>query len=312
MQSIPALKKPKTRKGKKILEKRGGQLVEDDKRAMFMKGSTVNQTMVDFMKDIALLKKPLSSMLNQKNESKPFENADPIEHVAQKGDFSLFMFGSNSKKRPNNLVIGRLFDNRILDMFEFGVSNYKALRDFKAASILKGCKPILLFSGEPFETEFEYQRLKNLLIDFFSGPKTNAIRLTGLEHVISIVAAEGKIYFRSYRVLLKKTGAKLPRVELQEMGPFFDLTLRRHKLASDSLMKSASKQPKQLKPRKVKNIQKSALGTTFGRVHMQRQDYSELQVRKLKGLKKSKSEKREAESDEKPAKKVRFSIKPNP
>lgn len=32
------------------------------------------------------------------------------EFFAQKCDASLFMFGSHSKKRPNNIVIGDVFD----------------------------------------------------------------------------------------------------------------------------------------------------------------------------------------------------------
>lgn len=87
----------------------------------------------------------------------------------------------------------------------------------------------------------------NFGLDFFRGPKAEAVRLQGLEHVIQFTVIDGKIHFRSFKVLLKKSGSKLPRVELDEIGPRMDLTLRRHKLASDGLFKLARKQPKQLK-----------------------------------------------------------------
>lgn len=45
-----------------------------------------------------------------------------------------------------------------------------------------------------------------------------------------------------------------------------------------------------LQPKKKKNISHDAFGTKFGRVHMQKQDLSKLQTRKMKGLRKRKGE----------------------
>lgn len=48
--------------------------------------------------------------------------------------------------------------------------------------------------------------------------------------------------------------------------------------------------PKALKPKKKKNISHDTFGTTYGRIHMQKQDLSKLQTRKMKGLKKRPAE----------------------
>lgn len=209
-------------------------------------------------------------------------------------------------------------------------------------------------------------------------------------------------WFFPPRVLLKKSGCKIPRIELEEMGPSLDLVMRRTHLASDDLFKLSLKQPKGLKvctlerallsdlsvkkskgwkyyleqrlkyyllciwpelafieanwhswghsisvvlswhpdcpleahrthstklslqtptnvwglafghlilirapgtvlrntniilplqPKKKKNISHDALGTTYGQIHMQKQDLSKLQTRKMKGLRKRPAEK---------------------
>ncbi|CAN7944070.1 unnamed protein product, partial [Ixodes pacificus] len=93
---------------------------------------------------------------------------------------------------------------------------------------------------------------------------------------------------------MKKSGTKLPRVELEEMGPHLDFSMRRTKIASDDLFKTARRQPKQTKVTKKKNVEKTALGSTLGRIHMERQDFGQLQTRKLKGLKKTPEQRKEA------------------
>lgn len=52
---------------------------------------------------------------------------------------------------------------------------------------------------------------------------------------------------RCCRSLLKKSGCRTPRIELEEIGPSLDLVLRRTHLASDDLYKLAHRKPKALK-----------------------------------------------------------------
>ncbi|NXT72987.1 RPF2 factor, partial [Zapornia atra] len=148
------------------------------------------------------------------------------------------------------------------------------------------------FFGEFFSAKkLEFILLKIFLSDFFRGPSVPSIRLAGLEYVLHFTAVDGKIYMRSYKVLLKKSGCKIPRIELEEMGPSLDLVMRRTHLASDDLYKLSLKQPKALKPKKKKNISHDVFGTTYGRIHMQKQDLGKLQTRKMKGLRKRPAEK---------------------
>lgn len=53
-----------------------------------------------------------------------------FSRMSSKFDSSLFVFGSNSKKHPNSLILGRLYDSSILDMIELKVAEYKPAMEF--------------------------------------------------------------------------------------------------------------------------------------------------------------------------------------
>ncbi|GAA6218553.1 ribosome production factor 2 homolog [Lates japonicus] len=290
MTQLDSVIKPKTKRSKRFLESRAPKLTEDVKSAMIMKGGNTSQTITQALKDLYSLRKPNAVLYKKKNITRPFEDSTSLEFFSKKTDCSLFLFGSHNKKRPNNLIFGRLFDFHVLDMIELGIEKYVSLSEIKASKCPEGTKPMLVFAGEAFDTDNEHKRLKSLFIDFFRGPTVSAVRLAGLEHVLHFTALDGKIFMRSYRCLLKKSGCRTPRIELEEIGPSFDFVLRRTHLASDDLYKLAHKQPKALKVKKKKNISHDAFGTKFGRVHMQKQDLSKLHTRKMKGLRKRKGE----------------------
>ncbi|KAJ1154921.1 hypothetical protein NDU88_007664 [Pleurodeles waltl] len=294
--------KPKTKRAKRFLEKREPKLVENIKNAMLIKGGNANSTVTQALKDIYALKKPNAVLYKKKNITRPFEDQTSMEFFSKKSDCSLFLFGSHNKKRPNNVIIGRMFDYHVLDMIELGVEKFVPLSEIKNSKCPEGTKPMLIFAGDTFEATEDYRRLKSLLIDFFRGPTVPNIRLAGLEHVLHFTAMDGKIFMRSYKVLLKKSGCRTPRIELEEIGPSFDFIMRRTHLASDDLYKLAMKRPKTLKAKKKKNISRDTFGTTYGRIHMQKQDLAKLQTRKVKGLRKRRGEKTSAEEATSPKK----------
>jgi len=284
----PRIDKSKTRKGKKHLESRAPKLIENEKKLMILKGHKTNNVLQECLKDLTSLKRPHAVFLNRKRHLLPFENITPVEQLAAKLDASLFAIGSHSKKRPQNLVLGRMFDHHLLDMMELGVTNAKSLHDFKNAKVAASSKPCLLFTGELFASDSTYTRLKSLLIDLFQGEHATAVRRTGLEHALAFTATKEGVHMRSYRIVTQKSAGSAPRVELEEIGPAIDFTVRRTHLASDDLFRRALKRPKQLKAKKVKNVSAGKLGDQLGRIHMEKQDLKKVNTRKVKGLKKGK------------------------
>jgi len=285
------VRKAKTRKGKLVLQSREPQIIEGVKNVLFIRGRTASDRIMKLSKDLVSLKKPYFRALNRKtNDFLPFEDPSNIEFLTERNQAPLFVYTSHNKKRPDNLVMGRTYDGHILDMFEFGVENMKQIQEFKTTKISAGLKPVVVFAGDEFETQPTFIRMKNFFLDFFVGQDMDKIRLAGLENVISITVVEGKIYFRHYRIELMKSGVKSPRVELVEIGPRFNLMPRRNKIASDDLFKRSLKQPYQLKPKTDKNISTNPLGTTHGRIHMERQDFAKLNVKTARFGKRSADE----------------------
>lgn len=301
--------KPNSQRHRRYLDARAPKVHENPKKALFLKGGNSSEIVSTMLKEMYMLKKPNALLLKKRNMTRPFEDITSLEFLSKMNDTSLFMFGSHSKKRPHNVIIGRMFDFQLLDMIELGISNYQSLQSVKSSKVAMGTKPCLLFSGPEFESEEDLRRLKSLFIDFFQGPVVDNVRLSGLEHVIQFLAVNGKVLLRSYRVVLKKSGTRTPRVELENIGPNVDFTIRRSKLAPDDQFKKACKKPKQAVPKKVKNVSTDMFGTKRGRVHMTSQNLQNLQLRKVKALKRLPGEKAaDAESqqeDDVPTKKIK-------
>ena len=143
-------------------------------------------------------------------------------------------------------------------MLECGVvqETARVLSQFKGAKPRVGVKPLLSFSGTQFEDPSEggkFALAKSMFLDFFRGGETKEIDVEGLQWMINLSAGEeedglgGKremVYMRCWRLVTKRSGQKLPRVEVEEMGPRVDFRLGRVRDADGSVMKEAMKKAK--------------------------------------------------------------------
>lgn len=181
-----------------------------------------------------------------------FEDASKIEKQSVQQDCSLFVVGSHQKKRPHNLTMGRVFNGNVLDMFEFGVTDYKSMGEIAAKTTLPhDMKPLLLFQGEPFEMSEKHRRLKNLFIgkfltlllilslplDFFKMSDTHEINVVEMQRILVFTCPknDSPVVCKQYEAGVIKEGEikqnNLP--ELKEIGPSFGLKIRRDRVASD-------------------------------------------------------------------------------
>ncbi|KAI8976267.1 Brix domain-containing protein [Pilobolus umbonatus] len=293
------LETSKNARTKRFLKNREAKVHENPKNALLIRGSTTSQVVTEALKDLYALKRPNAVHFTKKNEIKPFEDESKLEFFSTKNDAAHLVVGTHLKKRPHNLTFIRMYNHQLLDMYEFGIENAKSLNMIPGLKCAVGLKPMLIFNGDLFESDLVCQNIKNYFLDFFNSDETKAVNLGGLEHVISFTAVTNtRILFRTYSVQLKKSGLKTPRVELQEMGPHYDLVVRRTILPKPEIWKSAIRVPKEVKPKKAKNIEVDEMGDKYGRIHLGKQNLSSIQTRKMKGLKRSLEKEETEETDE--------------
>jgi ribosome production factor 2 len=196
-------------------------------------------------------------------------------------------------------------------MLELGLDaeSFRTMGQFKTRKFAIGLRPMVLFAGTAFESpvENEYTLAKSMFLDFFKGDPSDKIDVEGLQYIVSISADEETsisdpdvkpaIHLRVYLISTKRSGQKLPRVEVEEIGPRMDFRVGRIREADETMLKEAMKKPRGMEERPKKNVTTDSMGDKLGRVHLGRQDLSEMQTRKMKGLKRSRMDKEEEEAE---------------
>lgn len=288
--------KPKNARSKRAVTKKEPKLVENTKSALFVPGANGNKFLHDAMTDLMALKKPDAKKFTKKNAIRPFEDAADLEFFAEKNDTSLMVFSSHNKKRPNTLIFSRFYNHKVFDMIELSIQeNHKLLQDFKKLTFNVGLKPMFTFNGPAFDSHPVYQHLKSLFLDFFRGTQTDLQDVAGLQYIISVSTGEIEdhsdrknlplVHFRVYKLKTFKSGQKVPRVEVDEIGPRFDFKIGRRTAASPEVEKESLIKPKQLVAKVKKNISTDFMGDKVAQIHMGKQDLDKMQTRKMKGLK---------------------------
>ncbi|KAJ5731408.1 Ribosome production factor [Penicillium malachiteum] len=293
--------KAKNPRTARILKAREPQLIEGPKKTLLLHGTKCPQALNTVLKTFNSLTKPHSVLFHKKNANvHPFENTESLEFMANKNECGLAVYGSSNKKRPNCLTMARIFNSQLLDMCELillppsDADSIPPINEL-VMHVGQGLRPMMLFAGSPWEdpTSASHVMLKSFFLDMFKGEETDRIDVEGLQYVLMVAAEEAReglspiVHLRWYKVITKRSGHKLPRVELEEIGPKFDFKIGRMRPAAPDAIKQAMKQGKRPNEegRTKKNITMDSIGDKVGRVHLAKQDLGNLQTRKMKGLK---------------------------
>lgn len=292
------VKTPKYGRVKRELDKRAPKLVETGKKTLILQGTKTSNVLNTVLSEIYHLKRDNAIRYTRKNDSiRPFESGGEtsLEFFSMKTDCSMFVYGSTSKKRPDNLVIGRTYDHHIYDLIEVGVENFKRMDSFtydKKLAPQAGSKPFIVFSGEAFESVDELKHLKEVLLELLRGEVVDNLNLAGLGRVYVCTAiSSNRVFLTHCAMRLKKSGTIVPRIELVEIGPSMDFVVRRHRLPNESLKKEAMKTAKDKLHKKIKNVSKDALQGKLGKIYVPDQKVGEMVLpNKAKGVKRERRE----------------------
>jgi hypothetical protein len=161
-------KKALTHKGKLFLESLMPKMIEDPKQCLFINTKNSTELMRMVLNDLYLIRRDFSKKLTKKEEIvNVVENRDNIEFLCKKNNTTFFALSSHNKKHPMNLTLGCLYDFHLLDYFDFEVTNFLPKSYFKVDTVINSdLKPIIIFQGELFESDFNYDRLKKFLSTF--------------------------------------------------------------------------------------------------------------------------------------------------
>lgn len=305
------IKTAKTRRGKRELEKRAPKLVESGKKTLVLHGTKTSAVLNAVLTQIYHLKKDSAVKYTRRNDSiNPFETGGDtsLDFFSLKTDCSLFIYGSHSKKRPNNLVMGRMYDHHVYDLVEVGVENFRSMETFsydKKIAPKEGSKPFIVFIGEGFETVEELKHLKELLLDHFRGEVAENLNLAGVDRAYVCTAlSPNRVYFTHCALQLKKSGTVVPKMKLVEVGPSMDFVVRRHRLPNESLRKEAMRTSREKPKKKEKNVKKDLLQGKIGNIYIPDQKIGEMDIpNKSKGVKRERREAKQNRSEEHASKK---------
>jgi ribosome production factor 2 len=127
-------------KGTKTGEVAGGAMKDLVRFCFFLYDYTVS----DGFQKMAL-KRPNAISFSKKNVIRPFDGPSTsaaasstssasiasLEFWSGKNDAGFFVVGQSTKKRPNGMTFVRMYDNKVLDMMEIGITNYVGISDIK-------------------------------------------------------------------------------------------------------------------------------------------------------------------------------------
>ncbi|GCA64036.1 hypothetical protein KIPB_012936 [Kipferlia bialata] len=208
-----------TQRGKRALKAKESQIFENAKNTLFLYGKQVNDIVKEAMVELFKLKRSCSTKLQRRNDISPFNDSESLEFLMEKNDCSLFVLGNHQKKRPHNLIFGRTFNGRVLDMCEYRLTGFQPSEFFERKAPMN-LKPMIAFKGD-FDSTPELVTSKSILSDLLRNQTHDQIAIESLRLLVTVTVVASKrtldngelepptIYIRPY-IVESKGGCMCP------------------------------------------------------------------------------------------------------
>ena len=158
------------------------RVVKAERVSVFLRGSSASNDITQVLKDLHDIKKPASRYFARRIDKNPTQSTDFIESICQQNGASMFGFGSSTKRRRNHLLLGRLYNGKVLDSFEFHARSEKPA--MRREEISTDSTPCFIFLGEFWSSDNTLNEFKNFLLDCFGVRHDKQVSLSALERVI--------------------------------------------------------------------------------------------------------------------------------
>lgn len=169
----------------------------------------------------------------------------------------------------NTLVLMRTYDNRPLEIFKFSILKSMSSSDFKTVPAELFTKYFIVIMN------LQNKRLENLFVDFFNQ-KSKDVNIDGVRYSWIIQQdKEGTVTMKFVRVMND--------LSIEEIGPYFELKMEKEFYCGDELYEKAFTVEKK---KKQKNVTKNVFKDTVGKLHIERQDLKEINLKKSRAYKK--------------------------
>lgn len=171
----------------------------------------------------------------------------------------------------NTLVFIRSFDYQPLEILKFTILNALSSTDFNSIPAEFFSKYFIISQN------IENKRIENFFIDFFSQ-RTVKIDIESVKYAW-IISSSSKVEYNLKYVRV------LNDFSVEDIGPSFDLKLEKEFYCGDEIYSKAFSQDK---PVKQKNVSKNVFKDTVGKLHIDRQDLNDINLKKSRAYKTNK------------------------
>eukprot|EP00802_Teleaulax_amphioxeia_P015316 Tamp_15404.p1 GENE.Tamp_15404~~Tamp_15404.p1 ORF type:complete len:401 (+),score=67.56 Tamp_15404:35-1204(+) len=152
--------------------------------ALFLRGASTNEKVSKVLADLHKAKQPNSLYLPSRVEGGQMQSNAFVESMCAKTRTSMYGYVSHTKKRPNDLMLGRLFHGQVLDWFQFRVLNEGPALSASRRLPQLGGRTAFVFLGKYWQSDRYLCQFKNYLIDTFGARPGKTLDVDHVECVL--------------------------------------------------------------------------------------------------------------------------------